>query len=180
MGIFSSILSSLTGKISGQENGSAGTQMESMGQNLMNQAARRLGEKLDESVNSAKINAENGLKRLKSVNENNYPEFQKNPEEYLRKEGILWFVRKELEAARYYYSGGKEGYAVSERVQSNRAALATPPFLLLKSEIEKTEIRVREMEGAKGYEFVRCENNNIIFRAIKTGRELSADESNEI
>ncbi len=175
MGIFSSLFSGAVEKLSGQ-GGDFGGQLTDIGR----QAAKALGDKLDEGVNSAQVNLENAYKRLKPINDSNYPEFKRDPHSYLAREGILWFVRKDLEAARCYYSGGKEGYIASERVGSNGPALATPPFLLLKSEIEKTEEKVREMEQAKGYEFVRCQNNNIIFRELTHGEELSADASSRI
>jgi hypothetical protein len=177
MGIFGSMISKVLNSSGG---GNSDSELLNFGQQLLRETASDISEKLDEGINSAKINLENAYKRMKPINENHYPEFKKDEAAFVSKEGILWFIRKDLEAARCYYSGGKEGYIVSERVQGNGAAQVTPMFSKLKEDIVNTEKKVQEIEAAKGYEFVRCESNHIIFREIKTQRELSAEESNEI
>jgi hypothetical protein len=177
MGIFGSIITKL---LKSNFGGSSHSELLNLGQQMLREKTNNIGEKLDDGINIAKINLENAYKRIKPINDKHYPEFKNNEASFVSKEGILWFIRKDLEAARCYYSGAKEGYIVSERVHGNGPAQVTPLFTKLKADLESTEKKVQEIEVAKGYEFVRCENNNIIFRELGTKRELSAEESNEI
>jgi hypothetical protein len=108
-----------------------------------------------------------------------YPAFKNDPES-LQKEGKLWFARKDFEAARWVYSCGKEGYATGGRI-CEVPAKVDPKYVELKSMMDDAETKVKEMEAAKGYEFVKClDNNTIIFKNLKTGKELTSNESNKI
>lgn len=131
--------------------------------------------------NKLVVNLENAQKRLKTINDVHYPQFRRDGSHYLSRDGALWFVRKDLESARYYYTGGREGYAVSDRVQDTlKLYLVDPRFKMLKEELDTTEAKVKEMEKVKGYEFDRIEANNIIYKELKTGKMLSSHESNHV
>lgn len=119
--------------------------------------------------------------RLKSINETYYPKFQKDPKGYLSDPSALWFARKDFEAARYFYTGGKEGYGrPGAKVCETGPATLDPRYKDLKPKVEAAEAKVKEMEKAKGYEFVGVKDNNILYKEIKTGKELSADESGNL
>lgn len=115
--------------------------------------------------------------RLKSVNQVYYPKFQKDAKAYLSSPSALWFARKDMEGAYYYFTGGKRGYKTGGRLCETGPETADPRYIALKKQIDEAEAKVIEMEKAKGYEFVGVrEDNTIIFKDIKTGKELSADE----
>lgn len=114
--------------------------------------------------------------RLKSINESYYPKFQSDAKSYLSSPSALWFPRKDFEAARYYFTGGQQGYGAGGRQCETGAATADPRYQELKKKMEEAETKVKEMEKAKGYEFVAVRDNNIIFKDVKTGKELSADD----
>jgi hypothetical protein len=117
--------------------------------------------------------------RCETIINNYHPKFKNNPES-INSEGTLWFARKDFEVARWVYSCGKEGYATGGRICEVQAKVDTK-YIELKSMMEDAEAKVKEMEKAKGYEFVKClDNNTIIFKDLKTGKELSANESNKI
>lgn len=130
--------------------------------------------------NSLEVNLENAHKRLRSINENIYPEYAQNPRAFLAKTGALWFVRKDLEAARFFMSDGTEGYGDPSRISGNGLALADPRLWELRSVLAATEAKVREMEKAKGYTFAGVQNNNIFFKNLETGKGVSAEESGEL
>jgi hypothetical protein len=119
--------------------------------------------------------------RLKSINDSYYPKFQKDANGYLNSPSALWFARKDFEAARYYYTGGKEGYGRPGAVACDQGpATLDPRYKALKSKMDEAEAKVKEMEKKKGYEFVAVRDNNIIYKDLKTGKELSADESGNL
>ncbi len=107
-----------------------------------------------------------------------YKDFKNDPAS-LQKEGALWFARKDFEAARWVYSCGKEGYSTGGRI-CEVPAKVDPKYISLKSMMEDAEAKVKEMEKAKGYEFVSCKDNNVIFKDLNTGKELTPNESNKI
>ena len=162
-----------------QSQNSSGSDIVSKGQQLFKETIMD-GGNVDIGLKNAEINLENAYKRIDSINHNRYPQFKEDETTFVNQEGILWFIRKDLEAAKGYYSGGKEGYFDAGRVHSNGVSQFTPPFLKLKEDIEETEKRVQEIEQAKGYQFVSCRNNDIIFQHIETKRELTSQESNEV
>ena len=132
-------------------------------------------------INNLEVNLKNAHKRLEVIQETYYPKFERDPQHFLSREGALWFVRKDLEAARYYYSGGREGYPMSDRVEDTfKLHLIDPRFKELKDLLLETERKVVEMEAVKGYQFVSTHNNNIIFRDVATGTELSPADSSHI
>ena len=45
---------------------------------------------------------------------------------------------------------------------------------------QDAEAKVIEMEKAKGLVFDSCKDNNVLFKVIKTGKVLSANESNKM
>ncbi len=175
MGFLSSLLGNITQSLTGHDKANLG-EVQNLGKEMLQKAAGEASVRLEQGVKNTTVNLENAYKRLAPINRDSYTAFQRNPKQYLEKEGVLWFVRKDLEAARYYCTGGKEGYGNEERLSGFGAA----PFPKLKKDIEETEVRVKEMEKAKGYEFVSCIGNTIIFREITTGRELTPEESSQI
>lgn len=119
-------------------------------------------------------------RNLKSITESYYASYQEKGIDYLNNDGQLWFIRKSLEVARYYYSCGKEGYHGGGVVCNAGPAQLDPRYVALKDKFAEAEAKVLEMEKAKGYEFVECKDNNIIFKETKTGKVLSADDSSHI
>ncbi|WP_312423370.1 hypothetical protein [Anaerospora hongkongensis] len=148
--------------------------------NVVQEVLGQSSEKVFEN-NNLEINLENAAKRLESINENIYPEYARNPQEFLRKTSALWFVRKDLEAARFYMTEGNEGYGDWSRIRGgNGLAVDDPKFWGIKVLFEATEAKVQEMETAKGYLFAGVQNNTILFKNAKTNELLSAEESSEI
>jgi hypothetical protein len=123
---------------------------------------------------------QNVERNLKSITETYYANYQSKGIDYLNSDGQLWFIRKSMEVSRYYYSGGKLGYHGGGLVCDLGPAQLDPRYVALAPKMEDAEKKVKEMEKAKGYEFVECTDNNIIFKEIKTGIVLSADESSKI
>ena len=123
---------------------------------------------------------QNVERNLKSITDTYYANYQSKGGDYLNSDGQLWFIRKSMEVSRYYYSGGKMGYRGGGLVCELGAAQQDPRYIALAPKFKEAEEKVKEMEKAKGYEFVECVDNNIIFKEIKTGRVLSADESSKI
>ena len=123
---------------------------------------------------------ENVERNLKSITETYYANYQSKGIDYLNGNGQLWFIRKSMEVSRYYYSGGKQGYKGGGRICDLGPAQSDPRYVALKSKMEDAEKKVVEMEKAKGYQFVECKDNNIIFKDLKTGKILSADDSSRI
>lgn len=119
-------------------------------------------------------------RNLKSITDSYYANFKSKGISYLNNDGQLWFIRKSMEVSRYYYSGGKLGYHGGGLVCDLGPAQADPRYIALGPKMEDAEKKVKEMEQAKGYEFVECKDNNIIFKDIKTGKVFSADESSHI
>ncbi|MDJ1492933.1 hypothetical protein QNI19_08320 [Cytophagaceae bacterium DM2B3-1] len=137
--------------------------------------------KSGDTVNKLEILLENARKRLKTVQETYYVKFKKDPDSFLSQTGALWFARKDLEAARYYATGGKEGYAVSDKADAVSALTKLDPrFSSLLQDIQETEIQMQEMENAKGFFFAGIKDNSIFYKDIRTRRELSARESSEV
>ncbi|MDJ1505296.1 hypothetical protein [Xanthocytophaga agilis] len=133
-----------------------------------------------DKVNRLNVNLENAEKRLKTIEGTYYVRFQKDSS-FLTQTGAVWFARKDIESARYYATGGREGYAVSDRVQDDAGLNRFDPRVKkLLQEITDVESKVKEMEKAKGYEFVAVRDNNIIYKDTETGKELSAKESSQI
>lgn len=130
--------------------------------------------------NGLEVKLENANKRLQSINENIYPQYVQNPQAFLEKPGALWFVRKDLETARFYMSGGTEGYGDSSQISGNGFAMTDPHFWELKAFLSATEMKVREIETAKGYRFAGVQNNTILFINLRTNQLLSSEESGEI
>jgi hypothetical protein len=132
-------------------------------------------------INKLEVNLKNAHKRLDTIRQTYYPQYQKDKHHYLSRNGALWLVRKDLEAARYYYTGGREGYATSDRVQDMlKLYLVDPRFKELKEVLDETERQVQEMEQAKGYQFITVEANNIIYRELSTGKVLTPADSNHV
>jgi diphthamide synthase subunit DPH2 len=132
-------------------------------------------------LNKLEVNLENSRKRLELIRHTHYPKFQKDALHYLNRDGALWFIRKDLESARYYYTGGREGYAVSDRVEDTfKVYLLDPRFKALKEMLQETEKKVVEMETAKGYAFVSVNDHHIIYKEISTGKVLSPADSNHV
>ncbi|NTW21661.1 MAG: hypothetical protein HGA42_19770 [Nostocales cyanobacterium W4_Combined_metabat2_030] len=123
---------------------------------------------------------QNVERNLKSITESYYADYQSKGMSFLNNDAQLWFIRKVMEVSRYYYSGGKMGYHGGGLVCELGAAQQDPRYVALAPKFKDAEEKVKEMEKAKGYEFVECTDNNIIFKEIKTGRVLSADESSKI
>lgn len=119
-------------------------------------------------------------RNLKSINDSYYAEYKSKGVSYLNSNGQLWFARKVMEVARYYYSGGKKGYHGGGLVCDLGPAQSDPRYVALSPKMDEAEKKVKEMEAAKGFEFVECKDNNIIFKEVKTGKILSADESSRI
>jgi hypothetical protein len=119
-------------------------------------------------------------RNLKSITDTYYANYKSKGISYLNNDGQLWFIRKSMEVARYYYSGGKEGYHGGGLVCDLGPAQSDPRYVELGPKMEDALKKVKEMETAKGYEFVECKDNNIIFKEIKTGKVLSADDSSRI
>jgi hypothetical protein len=107
-----------------------------------------------------------------------YKNFKKDPSS-LEKEATLWFARNDYESARYYYTGGKEGYQNMGRI-CEVSGSADPRYIELKAIMKDAEEKLLELEKAKGYEFMHCKDNNIVFKDLKTGKELTPHESNKI
>lgn len=126
---------------------------------------------------AAIFNVENNLK---SITETYYANYKSKGVDYLNNDGQLWFIRKSLEAARHYYTCGKEGYHGKGVVCQAGPAQLDPRYVALEDKFADAEAKVKEMEAAKGYEFVECKDNNIIFKESKTGKVLSADDSSHI
>jgi hypothetical protein len=116
--------------------------------------------------------------RAGSIIDHYYAKY-KADKDYLFKDGTLWFARKDYEAARYYYTCGKEGYQSGGRVCEELAKVDSR-YVELKPLMEEAEKKMLEMEKAKGYEFVSCIENNVLFKEIKTGKVLSSSQSNHI
>jgi hypothetical protein len=119
-------------------------------------------------------------RNLKSITDTYYANYKSKGISYLNSDGQLWFIRKQMEVSRYYYSGGKLGYHGGGLVCDLGPAQADPRYVALGPKMDDAEAKVKEMETAKGYEFVECKDNNIIFKEIKTGKVFSADESSHI
>lgn len=110
-----------------------------------------------------------------------YREYSGNPKAYLQKDGGLWFARKDFEVARFYYTGGQQGYKSMGRQCDQGPATADPRYKELKAKLDAAEARVLEMEKAKGIAFVEVRGeNNVIFKNTKTGKEYSAGECNHL
>lgn len=123
---------------------------------------------------------QNVERNLKSITDTYYANYKSKGISYLNSDGQLWFIRKQMEVSRYYYSGGKLGYKGGGLVCEIGPAQADPRYVALGPKMDDAEAKVNEMEKAKGYEFVECKDNNIIFKEIKTGKVFSADESSHI
>jgi hypothetical protein len=117
--------------------------------------------------------------RAGSIVADYYVKFKENPKAYLAKSGALWFPRKDFEAARYYYTCGKEGYQSGGRA-CEELAKVDPRYVELKSLMLDAEQKMLEIEKVAGYEFVSCIENVVLFKEVKTGRVLSSHESNKI
>lgn len=106
--------------------------------------------------------------RLNSIIDDYYPGFQKNGPE----QTIVWFARKDLEAARWYMYYGEgfnpqgRGCAMNDRYK--------PGFAPIKAKFAKAEALVQEMEAAKGVRFVKVENGNaVVYVDAKTGATIA-------
>ncbi len=110
-----------------------------------------------------------------------YKEYSGNPQAFLKKDGGIWFARKDLEVARFYYTGGKEGFRSMGRQCDMGLATTDPRYKELKAPLELAEAKVLEMEKAKGLVFVGIQGeNNVIFKNAKTGKEYTSGESNHL
>jgi hypothetical protein len=121
------------------------------------------------------IRLQNAYKRLKTIHEVYYPKF--------KNEGcspLLWFCRKDLEVARFYHTGGKEGYPANDELGGWSLSSIDPRYVELKKSIDEAEAKVKEMEHAKGYEFIGIRKRLILYRELSTGHELLFNESNQI
>lgn len=121
------------------------------------------------------IRLHNAYKRLKAIHEVYFPKFK-----YENCASLLWFCRKDLEVARFYHSGGKEGYPVDDELGGWSISSIDPRYVELKKSIDEAEAKVKEMESAKGYEFIGVRKQFILYREISTGRELLFNESNQV
>lgn len=121
------------------------------------------------------IRLQNAYKRLKTIHEVYYPKFK-----YENCSPLLWFCRKELEVARFYHTGGKEGYPVNDELGGWSLSGLDPRFIELDKSISEAEAKVKEMENAKGYKFIGVRKHLILYRELSSGRELFFSESNQI
>lgn len=132
-------------------------------------------------VNKLEVNLQNARKRILLIETTYYPRYKRDGLSALQAQGALWFTRKDLESARYYYTGGREGYAVSDRVEDTlKLHLLDPRFKALKAELDAAELKVQEMEHAKGYTFLGVNNNSILYKEISTGKTCTAQESSQL
>ncbi len=118
--------------------------------------------------------------RTGSIINDYYIEF-KQDKFYIQKTGKLWFIRKDMEAARFYYTCGEEGCPGGGRI-CEKLAKVDSRYVELKPLMEEAEKKTLEMEKAKGYEFVKldCETNTIQYKDLKTGKVLSTLESGRL
>ncbi|MGC4000853.1 MAG: hypothetical protein QM767_26730 [Anaeromyxobacter sp.] len=117
--------------------------------------------------------------RVRSIVETYYPNFKSKGVSYLG-DGQLWFIRKDFEAAMSFYTSGARGYHARGITCDVGPAQANPRYVALKAKLDDAEAKVKEMEAAKGYAFVSCEDDTILFKELKTGKALSADESSKV
>jgi hypothetical protein len=123
----------------------------------------------------------NVTSRLETITNTYHPKFVANKEEYLAGDGALWFARKDLESARFTYSGGKEGYHSGGRQCELGESQSDPRYVALKPMLEAAEKLVIEMETAKGVSFVGVgDGYSVLFKDTETGKEYSASESNHL
>ncbi len=118
----------------------------------------------------------NVMVRLKTIVNNYYPKWKKNN----HARGVTaWFARKDLECARFrmYYN---KGFKCGGRI-CDKACQANPKFKDLEETFLEAEKLVKEIELQKGVNFLAVKNNQtaIIFKDLKTGKELSSSESNK-
>jgi hypothetical protein len=148
---------------------------------LLNKAKEKISQSTPKSGDLIQPDAciNNVKSRAGSIVADYYVKFQENPKAYLAKSGSLWFPRKDFEAARYYYTCGKEGYQSGGRA-CEELAKVDPRYVELKPLMLDAEQKMLEMEKAGGYEFVSCIENIVLFKDLKTGRVLSSSESNKI
>jgi hypothetical protein len=124
---------------------------------------------------------ENVKSRVETIINTYYVEFKNNPDAYIKKDGGMWFARKDFEAARFYFTGGKEGFTAGGRQCDMGAATTDPRYQDLKPLMADAETKLKEMEAAKGIEFVSVKpENNVIFKNVKTGKEYTAGECNHL
>ena len=107
-----------------------------------------------------------------------YKNFKNDPT-FIKKEGNIWFARKDFEVARWVYSCGTDGYQSGGRI-CDQMAKVDSRYIDLKEMYQDAEAKVIEMEKAKGLVFDSCKDNNVLFKVIKTGKVLSANESNKM
>ena len=110
-----------------------------------------------------------------------YKEFKENPDAYIKKSGAMWFPRKDFEVGRYYYTGGKEGFQAVGGLCQMGGPTADPRYKELKALFEEAEAKLKEMETAKGIEFVEIRpTNSVIYKDIKTGKEYPINQSDKL
>ena len=107
-----------------------------------------------------------------------YKNFKNDPN-FIKSEGNIWFARKDFEVARWVYSCGTEGFQSGGRI-CDQMAKVDPRYVELKEMYKDAETKVIEMEKAKGLVFESCKDNEVLFKVIKTGKVLSANESNKM
>jgi hypothetical protein len=112
---------------------------------------------------------------------NQYYVEYKEDKNYIQKTGKLWFIRKDMEVARFYYTAGEEGCSGGGRA-CEKLAKVDPRYVELKPLMEDAEKKTIEMEKAKGYEFVKldCTTNTIQYKDLKTGKILTPSESGRL
>ncbi|MBD8527068.1 hypothetical protein [Pseudomarimonas arenosa] len=93
---------------------------------------------------------------------------------------VVWFARKDLEAARKYWSAGREGYQVAgTRCATNDRFKQGATEL--QQRIDQAAALVVEWEAKKNVEFVGIRGSNeVVYKRRDSGQELTAGEANQI
>lgn len=119
----------------------------------------------NDPVSSACLNTM--AKRLDPVLTGAYQEQHKSKGKAM----TIWFVRKDVEAARWYMTG-KEGFQTGGRICEVPDKFRKG-FAELGEKLKKAEAQVAEWEKEKGVVFGGVKNNNaIIYKDAQTGAEL--------
>ena len=116
--------------------------------------------------------------RIETIVNVYYANFKNDPN-FVKKEGSIWFARKDFEVARWVYSCGTEGFQSGGQICESMAK-SDSRYVDLKEIYNDAEAKVVEMEKAKGLVFDSCSDNNVLFKVIKTGKILTANESNKM
>jgi hypothetical protein len=114
---------------------------------------------------------QNAWGRVKSVTENYYPGFQKSG----AANTIVWFARKDLEAARHYLvpdPENKVGWYSAFGQTCYPGDKEFAEFKQIEDDFAKAEGEVKEMEAAKGVTFREIQNGNHVVYIDSAGKEV--------